>query len=73
VEATPVDPYVPALGQHTLDQLGIEDLSETFIDERELLARFHTHYGGPSPSSAKTRALFCLYCGVQTVLVSHGA
>jgi hypothetical protein len=60
MEATPVDPWVPALSQHALNQLGIEDLNEIFVDERELLARFHACHGKSSPSSLKPRALLCL-------------
>jgi hypothetical protein len=71
VEATPVDPWVPALSQHALNQLRIEDLSEIFGDEGELLAHFHARldrHGESSPSSQKPRAFLCVKCGLQVTI-----
>jgi hypothetical protein len=55
-EVTPVDSGVPPLSQDALNQIGIQDLSEVFTDERELLALFQAPHGKSTSSRLETRA-----------------
>lgn len=41
---TPVDPRVAPLGEDTLNQLGVEDLLEVLLDQRESLAGVHASH-----------------------------